>query len=237
MIVSEYEKLILGELLEKAFWENKTKNEVRVILKYLIEFKLKFREEEVINKLNYNLLIKYKFKYILRKYNLSPYNLINDLYVEFEKCDSLLKTKGKWTEKNIKQKIIELFSKYKLKTDEDIIQNFTAKFLEENNCKGMLYVTNTNRKMKYRSLYEILEIVYPGRFKRFQLKNKGRNFWQDKAQVIEAVCYIMENKKINKNNIYSEMKSHFFYELGLTGLLAHYNYSYRSILDDICLQN
>lgn len=93
------------------------------------------------------------------------------------------------TENNIKVFIKKLFKIKKCKTDEDILKIYSIKLLKDN---GLEYLLD-----KYDNIYDIIQIVYPDRFKIWEIKDGILNpqlYWKDEKNIIDCLKWIIEDK-------------------------------------------
>jgi hypothetical protein len=174
------------------FWTGKEGiDAAKILVKYLLEDKLKFNDEDIKNNITAKFFKKYKLGNMLDTiFGNSPFNAINSVYPNrFHEWDFLCSKK--WTKDSVSRAIKWLFEE-KLCWDYEIIK-FKAnnRLLEKYNLSTILKLYNYN-------VFKILKEVYPD--KDWSIIRTGRRVCLDKKKV-NNIIKLYENKKITTGQI------------------------------------
>lgn len=198
----------------RNYWENT--NNVKKAIKWLIEDKLSCKSKsDILERYNYNALEKNGLARITGLYNL--YESLELAYPGmFEPWELNKSPWGYWDNKdntdNIKRAIKWLIEdKLECKSREDIVNKYNSKALIDN---GFGTLTSSY------SLYDIINMVYPNRFKPWELNSSPRRFWEDDRNIAIAIKWLIEEKLHlkNKDDILKTINQKTFEEHGLHNL-------------------
>lgn len=214
--IEVYELILKGEIKQfpKGFWKNISDLELRELLIYFFEKKLHWTIDDIKNKVDSCIFRKNKlgggmFQDI---FDGSPFKVVNFAYPNkinewelgstplsywtMDKCIEVTKyilEKEKWTDENIKNKpIYELFVKYRVTT---------------------IYLTFFNGNS-----YELINTIYPNKFKPWELPYAPKNYW-NKETGKEAVKWIIEKEKWTDKDIKENYKYSIFEKHKLSNML------------------
>lgn len=143
------------KVLARGFWDN-TDNVIWA-MRWLIEEKLKWTREDICKKYSRNTLGANCLWSLTSKYSL--YDLINMTYPnEFKPWELNVVPRGYWSDKNNLKNATKWLveEKLKCKTKQDVITNFNMNTLRQYNLASMI---------KDNSLYDLIELAYPNKFK------------------------------------------------------------------------
>ncbi|MDD2496185.1 MAG: DUF4046 domain-containing protein [Tissierellia bacterium] len=208
-----YKKVLSGELkrFPLHFWKECTEQEIINIIKYLFESILQYTEEELKENLNANLFIKYKLRYLLLKlFNGSPYTAINFAYPNKYNAWEFYQVPNRYWTKETCQKALKWLINKTNYTDIEFINKLNLELLEKYNLNGMLDIYFKN------NLYNIVDFLYPNKYKPWEINKTTRNFWTEKTKNEALIC--LKNKFYDINNINKELLSN----LGLDGMLTKF---------------
>jgi predicted transposase YbfD/YdcC len=183
--------------------------------KWLIEEKLKWTDEDVINKLSYDLFRKNGLGGMLQHvFDHSPFEAISQAYPNKFKAWEFKQTpKCFWTFENsvtAMKWLIEEKLKWK---DEDIVKNLNSKVIKKNGLGGMLKHTFGN------SFHNAINTLYPNKFRPWEFSNVPRKFWSNETGVLAVKWLVEEELKLNPEDI-GIIKRLDFVKHGLEGMLV-----------------
>lgn len=190
-------------------WSKELANEAT---KWLIEEKLKLTDEEIKNKLSYKIFKENGLGSMLSVfYKGNPYNALNSIYPNKYKPWDL---KRICWDNNIAKEAIKWLIEEKLQlTDEELKKNLSQKMFIENGLSGML------QQYFNGSPYAAINSVYPNKFKKWEFKCVGNNYW-NKEKAIEATKWLIEEKlKMSETDIKENLSANLFRDNGLGGML------------------
>ncbi|MEI4616949.1 MULTISPECIES: DUF4046 domain-containing protein [Bacillus cereus group] len=169
------------------FW---TKEKGLEVLRWTIEEKEKLTTEQLLQVYSKKWLIKNQLERPFRvHWGSSPYAMLNDLYPKrFKEWELKEVPLNFWTkEKGLEALRWTVEEKEKL-TKEQLLQVYGKRWLNENGLSTPL------RKHWNSSPYTMLNGLYPGRFKEWELKEVPLNFWT-KEKGLEALRWTVEEKE------------------------------------------
>lgn len=152
--------------------------------KYLIEEVLKWDIHDVKAKLNADVFHKNKLRGMITKlYHNSTYDAINSAYPNTYKPWDIFCPNKYWTEQTMKDALRWLYTE-KYSYNEDFIKSsYCASFLKK---EGL-------NQLSHQPLFELLDYVFPGRFKPWELVRTPQSYWSDETKV-EAVRWLYTEK-------------------------------------------
>lgn len=203
--------------LPRGYWTSIT---IRQVIKYLLEDYLKYDREQITKNFSVAFLKKYKLEGIMKKFNGSPYNILNHVYPnEFKPWELSNAPVNTWDEETA----IEAFKwliEDKLKwTREDVVENYCKKTLIDNGLKSILYLYSD-------SPYNVLNAVYSGEYKPWELSNAPWNTWNDENAAAATKWLFEEKLKWNEEEIKLYATRKCFISNGLAGLMKCYTSVY-----------
>lgn len=203
--------------LPRGFW---TSDSIRQILKYLLEDYLKYDREQILENFSVAFIKKYKLESILKRFSGSPYNLLNHVYpAEYKPWELKNAPVNTWTIDTAIEATKWLLEEKLKWSREDILQNYCKKTFIENGLKGVLYMFD-------QSPYAVLNAVYPGEYKPWELSNVPWNTWND-VNSAKATRWLFEEKlKWSEEEIKLYTTRRVFITNGLAGLLKCYSSVY-----------
>ncbi|PNK22557.1 hypothetical protein CBR59_30745 [Bacillus thuringiensis] len=170
--------------------EDKNRELVKRVTKYLIEEVLKWDREKLIRNWNQKLILRYKLIGALRIiYNNSPYAMINDLYPNrFKEWEFKSTPMNFWTKERGLEALRWTIEEREKLAEVDILSQYSYKWLRKKKLETpcILYFKN--------SPYRMLNGLYPNRFKEWQFKKTPTNFWT-KEKALEALRWTIEEKE------------------------------------------
>ncbi|PGH79713.1 hypothetical protein CN899_25390 [Bacillus thuringiensis] len=174
-------------------WSQDSNSELaKRVTKYLIENVLKWKAEEIKKQWCKKLIKKYKLGGVLGiVYQSSPYTMLNDLYPgrfkEWEFQQSSVPTNF-WTKKQGLEVLRWTIEEKEKLTTEQLLQIYSKKWLHKNKLE------RPSRVHWGSSPYAMLNDLYPGRFKEWELQEVPLNFWT-REQGLEALRWTIEEKE------------------------------------------
>ncbi|MFD0769517.1 hypothetical protein ACFQZ1_11855 [Bacillus sp. CGMCC 1.60114] len=172
-------------------WSEEDKNLLaRRVTKHLIETVLQWDENQIKKNWTIALIKKYKLGgMILLVYKSSPYAMLNDLYPgRFKEWELKFTPSNFWTkERGLEALRWTIEEKEKL-SDKELLNLYNQKWLAKHKLASPC-------SLFYRSSpYAMLNDLYPGRFKEWELKFTPLNFWT-KERGLEALRWTIEEKE------------------------------------------
>lgn len=187
----------------RNFW---TKEKAEEAIQWFIQKSLDSESKDNLKKITVTALKKNGLESITNScYNINIREIVASLYADKYKPWELGRMpKTFWTDENIilaTKWLIEEKCRY---TREDIIKKLTLDVFKDNDLGGLLRLN--------KSLYDILELTYPGEFKQWELRCVGQIFWT-KDKSIEATKWLVEEKlKIPMDVLPATIKNSMFLE-------------------------
>ena len=200
----------------KGFWQQpEAKENARVIIKYLIDDYLKLSDEEIKQNISVKYLSKYKLGGMLMAcFNNSPYQAINLTYPnKFQPWEFEQPPVGYWKNKENIIKATKWFIEDKLKlSDDELKKQLSQNLFKDNGLSGLLYLDG--------SLYEIINLVYPGKFQPWEFNIVPKGYWKNKENGLKAIKWLIEDKLKLKKDELDKITKQTFLENGLSGMLS-----------------
>ncbi|WP_018767462.1 hypothetical protein [Bacillus sp. 105MF] len=192
-IEDTYQELLLGKRMRfpQYTWENDTNNDLaKRVTKYLIENILKWNDEEIKKEWGQNIIKKYKLGGLLAiKYKTSPYAMLNDAYPErFKEWELNFVPTGFWTRETGLEALKWTIEEKEKLTDLHIRSIYSVNWLRKHGMRTPIeYYWNG-------SPYAMLNDLYPGKFKEWELNMAPLRFWT-KEKALEALQWTIEEKE------------------------------------------
>lgn len=216
-----YELACLGEIkrVPRGFWNKET---AVAVMKWLIEEKYQLTEEELKKRWTHRFLIENRLQSMIQRVFLNnAYEAINAVYPgRFKPWEFRSIEDGYWTDETLVEAVRWLIDDKLKLTEDEIKYLWSYKFLEEHQLANAVSVF-----FKGRSLFELLNLAYPNRFKPWELGNVPKGFWNEKTSA-EATKWLIETKlkmtpqEAQKIGLYKIFKEH-----KIAGALNVYNSS------------
>ncbi|ARJ25612.1 hypothetical protein B7492_31695 (plasmid) [Bacillus mycoides] len=230
-----YQEILDGKrkIFPPNTWNEDIKHELsKRVTRYLIEDVLNWRGEDIKEQWNKKLIKKYKLGGVLGiVYQASPYTMLNDLYPgrfkEWEFQQSSVSSNFWTKEQGLEALRWTIEEKEKL-TTEQLLQVYSKKWLIKTQLERPFRVYWGS------SPYAMLNDLYPGRFKEWELKEVPVNFWT-KEQGLEALRWTIEEKeKLTTEKLLQVYGKRWLNENGLlTPLRKHWNSSPYAMLNGL----
>ena len=215
-IVDLYKEVLSGERgrFPDDTWMYK-ENAIPVV-KYLIEERLKWNEEEVYTKLDKNVFTEAKlYGMLLTCFNGSTYAALEaaypGVYVPWRLKSKL---RGYWNQQTASD-ATKWLVEHKLKwSKREVLKNISHDTFVDNGLGGMLDMCFGG------SPYKALEVVYPGMYKPWEFAYVPKGYWT-KENGIKATKWLVEEKlQWSRERICKEMTRRVFSENGLRGMVS-----------------
>ena len=213
-----FEMVLAGEIKRypNQFWTGAdADNNLKIVVRYLIEEKLKLTDEELKAQWGFSLLKKYKLYGMTKTmFDNSSIAVINAVYPGKFKIWELKKvSNGYWTRESAIEALKWLIEEELQLTDEELINFWSLKELKKYHLdKPIDQVFSTN-------LYEAIDAVYPGKFKAWQFKSVPAGFWNEE-RAIEAIKWVIEEKlRLTDDEVLNRWCRRFLVEHGLNGMV------------------
>lgn len=151
----------------KSYWT--TEHGIESI-KWLLEDKLKFNDEQIKNQFNVDLLKKYNLLGMLDScFNNSPWKAINSTYPgRFKPWELNQVPRSYWNKENSINAVKWLVEEKLKLTDDELKEKLSAKMFNDNGLSRMLAVCFSS------SPYDAINCTYPSKFKKEDFKNYNR---------------------------------------------------------------
>ena len=199
-------------------------------IKWMIEEKLKWDDEDIKNNLSLNTFKEYGlYSMIVKKYNYNIYKAIDATYPNRFKPWELYKlNRLRWT-KELFLEATKWMIEEKLKWNEEDIKNkLTIDIFKKYNIYGGL--------LKYYngSTYYVVSELYPNIFKIWEFRRVPKHIWT-KELFLEATKWMIEEKlKWNEEDIKNRLTIDIFKKYKLDEqIYRYYNYNIHVLLDEL----
>jgi hypothetical protein len=186
------------------------------VFRYLIEEILKWSDEDIKNNFSVKTFIDYQLKGLLAElFNNSPFKVLDTVYPGRFKVWELKKIPNDfWTKDSVIQAMKWLIEEKLQWSEEDIKKNFTIKTFIENGLRRLF-----DCKLIDRSPYQAIQLVYPDRFKEWELPSTSHSFWTPETSV-QAIKWLIEEKlQLSDEDIKKKLTVRVFSDNNLRGLL------------------
>lgn len=221
-----YNLVLEGKWLKafpRGFWQKPDAiNNTQIILRYLIEEKFKFSDDEIL-KLSARFFTKNRLGGMLAIcFNASPFEAIDAAYPgRFKPYQMYMTPQGYWN--NIENGIeaIKWLIDEKLKlSDDEIVASISKDFFIKYNLNGMLSHCFNG------SPFGAINAAYPNRFKTSQFKNIYKEKYDSPEKYIENVKWLIEEKlKLSDDELLNIASVEMFEENNLKKTLKYFNKS------------
>ncbi|PGZ57889.1 hypothetical protein COE58_24440 [Bacillus cereus] len=171
----------------KNFW---TKERGLEALKWTVEEKEKLAIQQLIEVYNMKWLTEHNLSSSCQiNWNSNPYAMLDDLYPNvFKEWELKNKRLGSWTKSKALEALKWTIEIKENMTDTEIRKLFSVDWLKE---KGL---ATPLRKYWMDSPYKMINDLYPGRFKEWEMKATPNKFWE-KEKSLEALKWIIEERE------------------------------------------
>lgn len=214
-----YRKRLNGEIrfMPRGFWSPVA---VRHVVRYLLEDYLKYDREQIVKNFSVAFLKQYKLEGIMKMFNSSPYNILNDVYPgEFKPWELSNAPVNTWTEETAVEALKWLIEEKLMWSREEVIKSYSKKTLIDNGLKSIMYLFDN-------SPYNALNAAYPGEYKSWELSNAPWNTWNDENAAKATIWLFEEKLNWNEEDIKSYATRRIFISNGLAGLMKCYSSVY-----------
>ncbi|KFM95066.1 hypothetical protein D0U04_26700 [Bacillus clarus] len=160
------------------------------VTKYLIEKVLKWDTDDIKTGWNQKLIMKFRLTGTLHvAYHGSPYAMLNDLYPgRFKEWELKVAPLGFWTKEKALEALRWTIEEKEQLTDEQIKNLYNINWLAKKGLRTPV------QKFWSDSPYAMLNTLYPGRFKEWELNATPNNFWT-KGKALKALRWAIEEKE------------------------------------------
>ncbi|MBL3887882.1 DUF4046 domain-containing protein [Bacillus cereus] len=172
-------------------WKEDKDNELaRRVTRYLIEIILKWEEEDIKQKWNTPLIVKYRLRGLLKhRYNNSPYKMIDDVYPNrFKEWEFGMTPLNFWNKEKALEILRWIIEQQEQLSDEDLLKIYNKKWIEKNKLAAPLMMYWNG------SPYAMINDLYPNRFKEWELTMTPNKFWT-KEKALEVLKWTIEEKE------------------------------------------
>ncbi|TKH90197.1 DUF4046 domain-containing protein, partial [Bacillus cereus] len=188
-----YQEILDGKRANFPYYiwsEDDNKQFARRVTKYLIEVILNWSTEEIKNGWSGKIIKKYKlYGMVTLVYNASPYAMLNDLYPNrFKEWELKYTPTNFWTKETAIEALRWTIEEKEKLTDEQLLRVYSQKWLAKHKLASPCYLFFNS------SPYMMLNMVYPERFKEWELGHTPNNFWT-KENALEALRWTIEEKE------------------------------------------
>ena len=220
-----FELILIGGVgrLPSDFWD---KEGVIEAVKWIIEEKYKCSDEDIKSNLWSKIFTQYRLTGQIYKYYNSIYDLINEIYPNrFKPWEMKKISLNFWNKERIIEATKWMIEEKLQWTEEDIKNNLTLNIFKK------YIMPNTNQIYRYyNSIYDLINEIYPNRFKPWEMKNVPNNFWT-KEGVIEATKWMIE-EKLTEEELERPITIDIFRKYKL-GYIANNKYDIQKLLDEV----
>ncbi|MBE7123155.1 hypothetical protein FT638_25300 [Bacillus cereus] len=191
----------------------------RRVTQYLIEDVLKWSDEDIKEKWNQSLIIKFKLTSVMQAYRSSPYEMLNAAYPNrFEPWELKYTPKCFWTYEKGLEILRGIIEEKERLTEYQLLNKYDLKWLIENKL-GEVCSSYFNG-----SPYQMLNAAYPDRFKEWELKSVPKNFWTKEKGLLALRWWIEKKEKLTKEDVLDVYSGEWLRERNLgTPLLKYWN--------------
>lgn len=221
--INTYKALLDNKLniFPRGYWVEDNYEKAKEITRYLIEDILKWSDDDIREKLNQKIFVKYRLGgmlYIVFKN--SPYSAINNAYPNRFKPWEFKKVPINTWNKETAIKALKWVVKEKLKlSDEELLELYSEEFLRNNGLRAAINL--------FDSEYEYINNVYSGRFKPWEFKQCPKSYWNEDTKKDAIRWLVIEKLGIDVNDEII-LTTEDFDKNGLKSLLLHhFNGSWR----------
>lgn len=219
--IEVYELLLSGKINRFPKYFFKRDNVIdydlgSMLLRYLIEKKLHWTDEDICNKLSVNTFKDNGLYGVLNHhFDYSPYKAINFTYPDkFKPWELKQCLKKYWNLDTAKESTIWLIEEKLNWSDEDICGKLNLNVFIENGLYGMI------QRVFSESIYDAVNNAYPNRFKPWQLKCVPHKYWC-KETAREATIWLFEEKLgWSEEDICNKICKDIFYKNNLSGVFT-----------------
>ena len=214
-----YMKRLNGEIrfMPRGFWDEDT---IRRIVIFLLERYLQYDRQQILDNFSITFIRKYKLEGIMKKFNHSPYELLNYIYPgEYKPWELSNAPVNTWTEETAVEALKWLIEEKLMWSREEVIKSYSKKTLIDNGLKSIMYLFDN-------SPYNALNAAYPGDYKPWELSNAPWNTWNDENAAKATIWLFEEKLNWNEEDIKSYATRRIFISNGLAGLMKCYTSVY-----------
>lgn len=194
-------------------------------VKWLFDEKLKWTDEDFKNKMSKQVFIDNGLASLFSRYN-NYYQILELVYPKrfnaWEVMDYV--PHGFWDKKENRLSALQWLFEDNLKwTEKDIITKINIHVFREYGLDGLF-------QLKYESrTYEVVEELYPGKYKPWELPITYRGFWDNEDECIDAMKWLINEKCPNKKLTFDDFKRNGL----LTLLIKRFNGSVKNAVKSI----
>lgn len=188
--IDVYELVLSGSIrrFPDGFWTGETGVANALTLsKYLLEEKLKYNSKQMLVNVSTKDFLSNKLEGVLRVFNYSPYQILNNLYPDkIKPWEMKMSPMSTWNANSgiaATKWLIEDILKW---TDNDIKDNLRYDTFVEYGLSGMLATLYQD------SPYNALNSAYPNKFKHWELKQSPK-IWDERDVRLQAIKWFVED--------------------------------------------
>lgn len=146
----------------------------------------------------------------LRLFGRSSYKLLLNAYPELDVTKLDRAPRNGWKDEEYIRKQVKANIEKHIGTDHnDITEQFNATFIKKY-C--------TRRLLSDYTVYELLELAYPGEYYPWDLERVSKGFWEDEKNIKSAILYLYKKFDNDLDYFLSSVTSRLLKDLGLAGL-------------------
>lgn len=176
----------------RSYWSNE--EHVKKAVKWVVSEKLDNSRDRVVGEFSSDLLLANRLSSLPSLYSL--YDLLELAYPGEYKEWEINVRNGYWTDDTIKKAIKWIV--------EEKLGNSRERVLREFNCALLCKLGLTTLGHRH-TLYELLEITYPGEYKNYEMNVVERGYWADTSNVKAYIRFIMLQDGLSFKDIISSM--------------------------------
>ena len=191
-------------------------------VKWLIEEKLQWSEDDIITKLNHQIFSDNNLLGMLKKaFNSTLFEAMEAAYPgKFKKWQLGDHVENSYWNREEGILAVKWLIDHNLRwTDDDIKKKYSKTIFKANNLYGMI------QRCFNTSPYEAINAAYPDRFKEWELSNVPRNFWNAENCTKAFRWLIHEKLPLDKSSQKQKLTKKTFKEHGLISLYEKYSVS------------
>ncbi|MGG3738372.1 hypothetical protein [Aeribacillus pallidus] len=175
------------------------------------------RIEEIPQKVNYDLLIKWGISNPLKRYGDSPFRLIDTLYPGVFKETDFKKIPHRYANNSnfLREQFLDMLTKENISL-EDASKKVTQQMLIKYRFSGVL-------KKHQGSPSKLMSYLFPGLFSADSFHMKPNGYWKDISNVKRAIMDLIEKEGIAEEDVPKFFTKKRLMQEGLGGLLHEYN--------------